>query len=105
MCKINSSRKSFSATVGLTVTVLVTGIILTWTFESGFTNFLAAYPQGSNVGNSTFGTISSIQYNEEGDPFWIVTGHWKTNLLNLVNQTGEAPAMEIFQRQHHLTHQ
>ena len=32
--------------------------------------------------NFTFGAISSIQNDENGKPDWIITGHWKTNLLS-----------------------
>jgi hypothetical protein len=34
------------------------------------------------IGNFTFGTISSIQNDESGNPAWMVSGHWKANLLS-----------------------
>ncbi len=40
-----------------------------------------AFPQGYNAKNYTFGTISSIQNNEDDKPAWIVTGIWKGNFL------------------------
>lgn len=40
-----------------------------------------AIPQPYQSENDTFGVVSSIQNDESGKPAWIVTGHWKTNLL------------------------
>jgi hypothetical protein len=50
-------------------------------------NSSMAFPQGPQGGNYSFGIISSIQNNESGNPFWIVSGNWKSNLLELANQT------------------
>jgi hypothetical protein len=33
-------------------------------------------------GNFQFGNIASIQNDNEGKPSWILSGHWKSNLLN-----------------------
>jgi hypothetical protein len=41
-----------------------------------------ATPQQLRNENFTFGAISSIQNDENGKPDWIITGHWKTNLLS-----------------------
>ena len=41
-----------------------------------------AIPQPYRGENDTFGVISSIQNDDSGKPAWIVTGHWKTSLLN-----------------------
>jgi hypothetical protein len=42
----------------------------------------------------TFGPIASIQNNEEGEPSWILSGHWATNIINKTedsfNQTSPA---------------
>lgn len=51
-----------------------------------------AFAQGPQGGNYTYGILASIQNNENGDPFWIVSGNWRTNLLDISNQfngTGE----------------
>jgi hypothetical protein len=45
-------------------------------------NQVMAYPLGNDSKDYTFGTISSIQNDENGKPAWIVSGHWKTNLLD-----------------------
>ena len=41
-----------------------------------------------------FGAISSIQNNEQGEPSWILSGHWLTNIINKtmdsLNQTNTA---------------
>ncbi len=66
------------------------GVTLFHLSEYGENNVLMAFPQGLQGGNYTFGTISSIQNNEDSDPFWIVSGHWKTNLLNVANHSQTA---------------
>jgi hypothetical protein len=50
-------------------------------FQDYFNNALA-YPESYGLENYTFGTISSIQNDEDGKPAWIVVGHWKSNLMN-----------------------
>jgi hypothetical protein len=58
-------------------TILMFSIILTQQ------NYRAnAIPQQYRSENITFGAISSIQNDESGKPAWIVTGHWKGNLLS-----------------------
>lgn len=41
-----------------------------------------AYPQGYDKEEFGFGSISSIQDDESGNPTWLVSGHWKSNLLS-----------------------
>jgi hypothetical protein len=41
-----------------------------------------AFSQPYRSENNTFGVISSIQNDESGKPGWIITGHWKGNLLS-----------------------
>lgn len=50
------------------------------------TNHALAYPYGIDAGEYVFGTISSIQNDENGDPAWVLSGHWKGNLMSN-NQT------------------
>jgi hypothetical protein len=62
---------------------------------SGDTNTaFATQPFGiSNFGenrNYTFGAISSVQDDNTGKPAWILTGFWKTNLLDNTTQTSDA---------------
>jgi hypothetical protein len=45
-------------------------------------NQARAYPYGNDTGEYEFGTISSIQNDENGNPAWILSGHWKGNLAN-----------------------
>ena len=40
------------------------------------------YPFGGHLTQFRFGTIGSIQNGEDGKPQWILSGLWKTNLLN-----------------------
>ena len=35
----------------------------------------------------TFGPIASIQNNKEGNPAWVLSGHWVTNIINSTNES------------------
>ncbi len=43
-------------------------------------------PPFAHAGNFSFGPIASIQNNESGQPAWVVTGFWRSNLLSF-NET------------------
>jgi hypothetical protein len=45
-------------------------------------NQARAYPYGNDTGGYEFGTISSLQNGENGNPAWVLFGHWKSNLAN-----------------------
>jgi hypothetical protein len=45
-------------------------------------NQARAYPYGNDTGEYKFGTISSIQNDENGIPAWVLFGHWKGNLAS-----------------------
>lgn len=45
-------------------------------------NQARAYPYDSDTGKYEFGTISSIQNDENGIPAWVLFGHWKGNLAS-----------------------
>lgn len=62
----------------LTMAVVITGALLV-SYEE---NQVMAYSRAYEKGNYTFGTISSIQNDESGNPAWVVSGHWKANLLS-----------------------
>lgn len=88
-----SNRNSFRKSVSLfTAILIVTGAIaiVTYSLSSG-----EAYPAtGKDRKDTTFGAISSIQNNEQGEPSWIISGHWITNIINKTmdnfNQTDPA---------------
>lgn len=89
MSNKNSFRKSVSLFAAL---LIVTGAlaIATYSVNSG-----EAYPaKGKDYKDVTFGSISSIQNNEQGEPSWILSGHWVTNIINKTmdsfNQTNPA---------------
>ena len=89
MSNKNSFRKSVSL---ITALLIVTGAlaIATYSVSSG-----DAYPaKGKDHKDMTFGAISSIQNNEQGEPSWILAGHWVTNIINKTmdsfNQTNPA---------------
>jgi hypothetical protein len=62
----------------LTTAIVITGALLV-SYEE---NQVMAYSRAYEKGNYTFGTISSIQNDESGNPAWVVSGHWKANLLS-----------------------
>ncbi|HJU79718.1 MAG TPA: hypothetical protein VJ599_09170 [Nitrososphaeraceae archaeon] len=77
MSNKNSFRKSVSI---FTALLIVTGTIaiVTYSLSSG-----EAYPaKGKDRKGMTFGAISSIQNNEQGESSWILSGHWITNIIN-----------------------
>lgn len=45
-------------------------------------NQARSYPYGNDKGGYEFGTISSVQNGENGNPAWVLFGHWKSNLAN-----------------------
>jgi|SRR5215212_2230438 hypothetical protein len=49
--------------------------------------------------NYTFGAISSVQDDNDGKPAWILTGFWKTNLINqtaaMATPTGSANGSQL----------
>ncbi|MGH9994366.1 MAG: hypothetical protein ACRD4J_03900 [Nitrososphaeraceae archaeon] len=66
-------------------------------------NHVIAYPYGSNIGEYDFGTISSVQNDENGNPGWVLFGNWKSNLANnqslVEGQGNETLAGESFDTQ------
>jgi hypothetical protein len=86
--------KGLNITIALVVLVLLGGILLVQPFQYSDNNAndktTAAFAQGPQGGNYTFGILASIQNNENDDPFWIVSGNWRTNLLDIANQSRTA---------------
>lgn len=66
-------------------------------------NHVRAYPYGHNIGEYDFGTISSVQNDENGNPGWVLSGIWKSNLANnqslVEGQGNETLAGESFDTQ------
>jgi hypothetical protein len=46
-----------------------------------------AHPYPFAGGHYNFGTISSVQLDKNGIPEWVLSGHWKSNLLNISTTT------------------
>ena len=75
----------------ITIAALAASLILTTALMINYqNNQVMAYPRGYEKGNTTFGTIASIQNDENGNPSWIVSGHWKANLLNNQSQSSSS---------------
>jgi len=66
-------------------------IILGFFIANHESNIVGAYPSDAQRGDYRFGTISSIQNDENGIPAWVLMGHWKSNLADnqssIANQT------------------
>lgn len=41
-----------------------------------------AYPYDRDIGDYSFGTLASLQNDQNGDPAWVLFGHWKGNLAS-----------------------
>jgi hypothetical protein len=75
----------------ITISTLATSLIIAGVLMIDYqNNQVTAYPKGYEKGNTTFGTIASIQNDENGNPSWIVSGHWKGNLLNNQSQSNNS---------------
>jgi hypothetical protein len=86
--------KGVSTTTAIIAGTLLVGILLLqplrYSDNNGNNKITTAFAQGPQGGNYTFGILASIQNNENGDPFWIVSGNWRTNLLDIANQSQTA---------------
>jgi hypothetical protein len=72
-----------SAVYAIAIATLTTAVVITGArLVSYEENQVMAYSRAYGKGNFTFGTISSIQNDESGNPAWVVSGHWKANLLS-----------------------
>ena len=57
------------------------------------------FPYPLAAGKFDFGTISSVQLDKNNKPDWILSGHWRSNLLNLsstTNATAPATTTPVF---------
>ena len=77
MVKI-STREATSVTL-LTTSLIIAAATLMINYHD---NQAMAIPRIHGKGNYSFGAISSIQNDNNGNPAWIVSGHWKSNLLS-----------------------
>ena len=81
----------------ITIATLATSLIITTALMINYqnnNNQVMAYPRGYEKGNTTFGTISSIQNDENGNPSWVVSGHWKANLLSGQSQSNNSSSSQ-----------
>jgi hypothetical protein len=69
------------------VGIITIGLLLAGNFGGVFLISVSAQPPPSRgyptEGNFQFGNIASIQNDIEGNPAWLLSGHWKSNLLNM----------------------
>jgi hypothetical protein len=89
--KISMNKIGIKSTI--TIAALATSLIISTALMINYqnnNNQVMAYPRGYEKGNTTFGTISSIQNDENGNPSWVVSGHWKANLLSNQSQSSSS---------------
>ncbi|SRR6266540_4121927 len=64
--------------------IIVTALMIMGNFAGMFLGSVVALPPGYlTQGKFVFGNIASIQNDKDGKPSWVLSGHWKTNLLNM----------------------
>jgi hypothetical protein len=63
--------------------VLASFVVISAALLANYQSILAVgYPYDSGKGDYKFGTISSVQNDENGRPAWVLVGHWKSNLAS-----------------------
>jgi hypothetical protein len=89
--RTRSYPKEVHITMAIIALVSLSGIVLQLLFlqggDIGNHKVEYAFAQGPQGGNYTYGVLASIQNDESGKPYWIVSGNWKTNLLGVTNQS------------------
>jgi hypothetical protein len=86
---------------GITAALLITGIVLVASSHRNTLAFSSPYYSSQGIFGSNkqyvFGSIDSIQNDKSGKPAWILSGFWKTNLINQSQTNSEnASAGAIF---------
>lgn len=75
-------------------TVLIMALGLTFLTLATATQEVMAQPHPRDLhgagGHYKFGTISSLQLDKSGRPEWVLSGHWKSNLLNISSTTNSS---------------
>lgn len=96
-----SYPKGVRITIAIVAVVLL-GVVLQMLFLQGddIGNYKVeyAFAQGPPGGNYTYGVLASVQNDESDEPFWIVSGNWRTNLLGITNQS-QASTLENISQQ------
>lgn len=90
---IERRDKHLSASINISFAIVVVASLLVATLAIVVTNSIKdmmvfaqpGYP--SDGGKYKFGTISSVQLDKNGKPEWILSGHWKSNLLNALSRS------------------
>ena len=59
--------------------VVISAALMIANYQS---NLAGASPYDNGKGNYKFGTISSVQNDENSNPAWVLFGHWKSNLAS-----------------------
>jgi hypothetical protein len=63
--------------------VLASFVVISAALLANYQSILAGvYPYDSGKGDYKFGTISSVQNDQNGNPAWVLVGHWKSNLAS-----------------------
>lgn len=76
---------SFAIVTVASLLVATLGVVVVSSMKDMMIFAQPGYP--SEVGKYKFGTISSVQLDKTGKPEWILSGHWKSNLLNAISNS------------------
>ena len=76
--------KSILNKYGLALGVTAIGFLIMGSSAVLSIGKVSAFPPSIyGEGKFLFGNIASIQNDNEGKPTWLLSGHWKTNFLNI----------------------
>lgn len=86
-----SDTRKASIVIAATILIIIIGLVPA---HSTDIKIMAQPPFPIGGGKYSFGTISSVQLDKNSKPDWILSGHWRSNLLNIPssNQTNNATA-------------
>ena len=78
------SKNNTMSTVMITFSIIISGLILLFSCNL---NVIMGIPADFVKGDYLFGRTIGIVDDENGNPLWIVSGIWKTNLSNQTQDT------------------
>lgn len=94
MDSIVMSKESYAqdTVIVIAAAFLIMTVGLVFPLSSTNPKIMAQPPFPIGGGKYSFGTISSVQLDKNSRPDWILSGHWRSNLLSLSNTTNPTNA-------------
>src|SRR5713226_1004237 len=96
--KIASTSISYvelAVVIAATFLIMTMGLVLV---NSTNPKIMAQPPSPLGGGKYNFGTISSVQLDKNSKPDWVLSGHWRSNLLSFSSskQTNASTIAPVF---------